>query len=78
MTTEELFLREGAAYFGNRLIYRNMDVGVISPDAPLVLLAEGEEIHTRLSAITDVEVKIPKARSKKTEEVLIVDAEILN
>lgn len=57
MTHEQLFLKEGAAYFGNRLIYRGRDVGVTAPGATLVLTAEGEEIYARLSDITDVEAK---------------------
>ena len=65
MTDEELFLKEGAAYFGNRLIYKNKDVGVTAPGAALFLTAEGEEIITRLKNITDVEVK--PARGSRTK-----------
>ena len=57
MTTEELFLKEGAAYFGNRLIWKNKDVGVKVPGGPLVLTPEGEDIHKTLADITDVEAK---------------------
>ena len=64
MTAEELFLKEGASYFGNRLIYRNQDVGYKS-ESGLSLLPEGEEIHKRLADITDVEVKVKPARAKK-------------
>jgi len=70
MNAEQLFLREGADYFGNRLIYRNQDVGVKSSSG-LTLNADGEAHLARLSDITDVEVK-PKAtrapKAKKAEE----------
>lgn len=63
MTHEELLLREGAHYFGNRLIYKNQDVGVIAPGADLVLLPEGGDLVARLKDITDVVAK--PARAKK-------------
>lgn len=61
MTNEELFLKEGANYFGNRLIYKHKDVGVIAPGASLVLTAEGEDIVATLRNIEDVEVKPAKS-----------------
>jgi hypothetical protein len=70
MTKEELLLREGAAYFGNRLIYRNQDVGVISPGAALVLTPEGEDVYKRLSNITDVEVKPARKPAVKVDRSL--------
>lgn len=76
MTPEQVFLREGAAYFGNRLIYRNKDVGLMSASG-LVLTPEGEEAHTALANITDVEVKVKPGRPKKqveTEPVASVDS----
>ena len=63
MTAEELFLKEGAAYFGNRLIYKNLDVGVTAPGAALVLTAEGEDVYARLQDITDVVAK-PSKKAK--------------
>ena len=67
MTNEEILLSEGAAYFGNRLIYRGKDVGVVAPGVPLVLTSEGETVVAWLSQITDVEVKPAKTRTKKAE-----------
>jgi hypothetical protein len=64
MTAEQVFLREGASYFGNRLIYRSRDVGVLSGGA-LVLLPEGEAIYANLADITDVEVKVKAPKAKK-------------
>ena len=61
MTHEELLLKEGAYYFGNRLIHKNQDVGFTAPGASLVLTAEGEELVARLKDIVDVEVKPAKA-----------------
>jgi len=60
---EELLLREGANYFGNRLIYKNQDIGVTAPGAGLVLFPEGEDLVARLKDITDVVAK--PARAKK-------------
>ena len=57
MTYEELFLSEGAEYFGNRLIYRNRDVGHKAPGGDLVLTPEGVDVHARLANITDVVAK---------------------
>lgn len=68
MTAEATFLAEGADYFGNRLIYRNKDVGVMSASG-LVLTPEGEEIFTKLKNITDVEAKPRAARTKKPAKV---------
>lgn len=69
MTNEELFLKEGAAYFGNRLIYKNKDVGVTAPGAALVLTAEGEEIAAKLANIVDVVAKpTKKAKAAQTAE----------
>jgi hypothetical protein len=73
MTVEELFLSEGAAYFGNRLIYRNKDVGVTAPGAALVLTAEGEEIYARLADITDVVAKPAKKAKAVVAEPSIDD-----
>jgi hypothetical protein len=71
MTNEELFIKEGAAFFGNRLIYRNQDVGFTAPGAALVLTIEGEEIAARLRNITDVEVKVPKAKKAAAEDAAL-------
>jgi len=68
MNAEQLFLREGADYFGNRLIYRNQDVGVKSSSG-LTLNAEGDAQFARLSEITDVEVKQVKPRAPKAKKV---------
>lgn len=73
MTAEELFLKEGASYFGNRLIYRNQDVGYKSASG-LSLLPEGEDIYRRLADITDVEVKVKPARAKKVVEAEVTAA----
>ena len=62
MTHEERFLSEGASYFGNRLIYKNRDMGVISSSG-LVLNADGEATVAQLEQIIDVEVK-PAKRTK--------------
>jgi len=64
MNAEQLFLKEGGNYFGNRLIYKNQDVGYKS-DSGLSLLPHGEAEFERLSSITDVEVKVKPARAKK-------------
>jgi hypothetical protein len=66
MTSEELFLKEGADYFGNRLIYRNQDVGEKFPGGDLLLNDHGVEVAKVLSSITDVEAKEPKAKRKYT------------
>lgn len=73
MTDEELFLKEGAEYFGNRLIYRGKDVGVTAPGAVLVLLAEGEVEIARLKDIVDVVAK-PSKRAQKAQVVENSDA----
>ena len=64
MTKEETFLREGAFYMGQRLIYKQKDVGVNMSGHDLSLTPEGEEIFDRLNGITDVEVKPVKAKKK--------------
>ncbi len=69
MNAEQLFLSEGASYFGNRLIYKNQDIGVKSSSG-LTLLPEGEEHYTRLSGITDVEVKSVKPRAPKAKKAV--------
>jgi len=77
MTNEELLLKEGAFYFGPRLIYKQKDIGVRSASG-LVLLAEGEELVKKLADITDVEVKVPKkTRAKKDESAEIADLDDL-
>lgn len=68
MNAEQLFLAEGASYFGNRLIYRNQDVGVKS-DSGLTLLPVGEDHFARLSAITDVVEKPKATRKPRVEKV---------
>lgn len=68
MTNEQLFEREGAYTFGNRLIYKNQDVGVLAPGCALVLTAAGEEIAKNLRGITDVEPKeVKPTRAKPTK-----------
>lgn len=74
MNHEELFLKEGASYFGNRLIWRNKDVGVIAPGVALVLTPEGEDVLKMLQGITDVEVKPAKSSRKSKEEAPVDDA----
>lgn len=76
MTAEELFLKEGADYFGNRLIYRNKDVGIKFPGSSMSMTPEGEEIYARLSAVTDVEAKPAKHKkpSKAVSEDVGLDA----
>ncbi len=69
MNAEQLFLKEGADYFGNRLIYRNQDVGYKSGSG-LALNAHGESEFERLAGITDVEVKAKPARAKKAAVVV--------
>lgn len=71
MTNEQIFLREGASYFGNRLIYKNKDVGVTAPGAALVLTAEGEEIMEKLRDITDVEVKPTRSKKAKADDAVV-------
>lgn len=72
MTDEELFLSEKADYFGNRLIWRNKDVGVKVPGGALILTPEGEEVLAQLKNITDVEVK-PAKKARKAEGAPSVD-----
>lgn len=67
MTHEQLFLNEGAAYFGNRLIWKHKDVGMKLPGSALVLNLEGEDAIKRLENITDVEPKPRKAAKAKAE-----------
>lgn len=79
MSAERLFLAEGANFFGNRLIYKNQDVGVKMSGA-LTLNAFGESEYARLSDITDVVAKpkpaAPKAaRAKKADPVEVVEDE---
>lgn len=74
MDAEQIFLKEGASFFGNRLIYKHKDVGVKTPNSPLVLLPEGEDELKRLSEITDVEAK--PARKKVKIEVAAQDADL--
>lgn len=62
MTPEQRFLSEGAAYFGNRLIYRNQDVGVHTAGG-MAITPDGLDALNRLEAITDVEPK-PVERKK--------------
>lgn len=65
MDAEKLFIAEGADYFGNRLIYKHKDVGYKSPNSPLSLTPEGQEIYEQLADITDVEAKPVKAKAAK-------------
>jgi hypothetical protein len=64
MSAEQLFLREGAFYFGQRLLYRNQDVGTKSASG-LVLTSAGDEFYVKLGSVTDVEVKPKAPRTKK-------------
>lgn len=68
MTHEELFLREGAFYFGQRLIYKQKDVGMRMAGSQLQLNADGEDLVKKLADIEDVEVKVPKKPKVKKEE----------
>lgn len=68
MTNEAILLSEGAQYFGNRLIYKNQDIGVTAPGSELVLFAEGEALVARLKDITDVEVKPVRAKKHKVDD----------
>jgi len=77
MTKEALFLKEGAEYFGNRLIYRRQDVGYKFPGADLVLTPEGEDEFTRLSDITDVEVKPKAKRAAKQADATVELGDLL-
>ncbi len=70
MTNEELLLSEGAAYFGNRLIYKNQDIGVTAPGAQLVLFPEADAILANLRNITDVEVKPARTKKARVEDVV--------
>ena len=67
MTPEQRFLSEGADYFGNRLIYRNQDVGVLSASG-VVLTPDGEKTLAVLEAITDVE---PKPVERKRVKIVL-------
>ena len=66
MTPEQRFLAEGAEPFGNRLLYRRQEVGLFSA-GQLLLTPLGLTELARLEAITDVEVKAPKARRVRAE-----------
>lgn len=72
MNAEQLFLKEGADYFGNRLIYRNQDVGFKSSSG-LSLTAHGEAEFARLSEIVDVEPKVKPAKAKPKKVAEPVD-----
>ena len=73
MTHEQLFLNESAAFFGNRLIYRQKDVGMKLPGSALILNAEGEDVLKILENITDVEPKPRKGAKGKTAEPVEAD-----
>jgi hypothetical protein len=77
MTNEELLLREGAAYFGNRLLYKNQDVGVTAPGVELVLFAEGEAFVARLKDITDVVAKPSREKKAKTDSATPVVVDVI-
>lgn len=68
MTDEAILLSEGAYYFGNRLLYKNQDVGVTAPGAGLVLLPEGEDLVARLKNITDVVAKPTRAKKAVVDD----------
>ena len=68
MTTEELFLNEGAFYTAaNQLAYHHTIVGDMGEDG-LVLNDAGKKIHATLADITDVQAK-PAARKKNKPQV---------
>lgn len=71
---EQVFLSEGADYFGNRLIYRNVDVGYKS-DSGLSLNDHGEREFARLSSITDVEVKVVTEKPAKAPKKQVAKVE---
>lgn len=64
---EKRFLPEGADFFGNRLIWRNRDVGMKLPGSVLVLTPEGEDVLKELENIVDVEPKPRKTNKAKAE-----------
>jgi hypothetical protein len=76
MEAEQLFINEGANYFGNRLIYKNKDVGVKTPNSALVLNLAGECEFMHLSEITDVEVKPARKKAAAKEVVLTSDDDL--
>ena len=63
MNAEQRFLSEGADYFGNRLIYKNQDVGYKSSSG-LSLNDHGEDVLKVLESITDVVPREPRKRTK--------------
>ena len=77
MTNEELLLKEGAYYFGNRLLYKNQDVGVTAPGVGLVLLPEGEAHVARLKDITDVVAKPSREKKAKMDATPLAVVDVL-
>lgn len=68
MTTEELFIKEGAFYTAaNQLAYRHTIVGDVG-EAGLVLNDAGKKIHAELAGITDVEVKPVRRRKGEVDD----------
>jgi len=64
MSTESVFECAGAVYFGNRLIYKNKDVGYKPMGGDLVLNDYGREVAAQLNDVTDVVAKEPKRRGR--------------
>jgi len=64
MNTESVFERAGATYYGNRLIYKNKDVGYKPVGGALELNDYGREIAAQLNDVTDVVAKEPKRRGR--------------
>lgn len=77
MTHEAILLSEGACYFGNRLIYKNQDIGVTAPGSELVLFAEGEALLARLKDITDVVAKPSREKKAKTDAAPLAVVDVI-
>jgi len=69
MNTESVFERAGATYYGNRLIYKNKDVGYKPVGKALELNDYGREVAAQLNDVTDVVAKEPKRRGRAAAEV---------
>lgn len=76
MSNHDRLIAEGAYTCAGSMIYRNVEVGVLR-DGELVLNDAGREVLAKLTDVTDVVVKAPKAKAKKAEAEAVpeVDAE---
>lgn len=73
MSNLDRFIAEGADTCAGSLIYKGRELGVLR-DGDLVLNDEGRALMAKLDEVTDVVVKVPKAKAKKAEAEVGDDA----